>query len=128
MKAIAYEKYGSADVLELKEVRKPEIEGDRVLVRILAASANPYDWHFMRGVPYIARPAAMGVRRPNHTLLGSDVAGEVEAVGNAVTRFRPGDEVFGFVGEGGFAEYVSAPERLLALKPTNLSFEQAATV
>jgi len=84
MKAIAYEKYGSADVLELKEVRKPEIEGDRVLVRILAASA--------------------------------------------VTRFRPGDEVFGFVGEGGFAEYVSAPERLLALKPTNLSFEQAATV
>src|SRR5438045_8349317 len=79
MKAIAYEKYGSADVLELKEVRKPEIEGDRVLVRILAASANPYDWHFMRGVPYIARPAAMGVRKPNHTLLGSDVAGEVEA-------------------------------------------------
>ena len=65
MKAIAYEKYGSADVLELKEVRKPEIEGDRVLVRILAASANPYDWHFMRGVPYIARPAAMGVRKPN---------------------------------------------------------------
>src|SRR2546429_6673629 len=128
MKAIAYEKYGSADVLELKEVRKPEIEGDRVLVRILAASANPYDWHFMRGVPYIARPAAMGVRKPNHTLLGSDVAGEVEAVGNAVTRFRPGDEVFGFVGEGGFAEYVSAPERLLALKPINLSFEKAATV
>src|SRR5438132_771534 len=128
MKAIAYEKYGSADVLELKEVRKPEIEGDRVLVRILAASANPYDWHFMRGVPYIARPAAMGVRKPNHTLLGSDVAGEVEAVGNAVTRFRPGDDVFGFVGEGGFAEYVSAPERLLASKPTNLSFEQAATV
>src|SRR5205814_48096 len=127
MKAIAYEKYGSADVLELKEVRKPEIEGDRVLVRILAASANPYDWHFMRGVPYIARPAAMGVRKPNHTLLGSDVAGEVEAVGNTVTRFRPGDEVFGFVGEGGFAEYVSAPERLLALKPTNLSFELAGT-
>jgi NADPH:quinone reductase-like Zn-dependent oxidoreductase len=128
MKAIAYEKYGSADVLELKEVRKPEIEGDRVLVRILAASANPYDWHFMRGVPYIARPAAMGVRKPKHTLLGSDVAGEVEAVGNAVTGFRPGDEVFGFVGEGSFAEYVSAPERLLALKPANLSFQQAATV
>src|SRR5438128_5703079 len=82
----------------------------------------------MRGVPYIARPAAMGVRKPNHTLLGSDVAGEVEAVGNAVTRFRPGDEGFGVVGEGGFAEYVSAAERLLALKPTNLSFEQAATV
>ncbi|HEV2012777.1 MAG TPA: NAD(P)-dependent alcohol dehydrogenase [Candidatus Dormibacteraeota bacterium] len=128
MKAIAYEKYGSADVLELKEVRKPEIEGDRVLVRVLAASANPYDWHFMRGVPYIARPAAMGVRKPKHTRLGSDVAGEVEAVGNAVTGFQPGDEVFGFVGEGSFAEYVSAPERLLALKPANLSFQQAATV
>src|SRR5439155_19994712 len=128
MKAIAYEKYGSADVLELKDVRKPEIEVDRVLIRILAASANPYDWHFMRGVPYIARPAVMGGRKPNDTLLGSDVAGEVEAVGNAGTRFRPGDGRFGWVGEGGFAEYVSAPERLLALKPTDLSFEQAATV
>ena len=129
MKAIAYEMYGSADVLELREVGKPEIEGDdRVLVRVLAASANPYDWHFMRGIPYIARLMATGVRKPKHTLLGSDVAGEVEAVGNAVTRFRPGDKVFGFVGEGGFAEYVSAPEKLLALMPANLSFEQAATV
>ena len=128
MKAIAYEKYGSADVLELKEVRKPESEGDRVLVRVLAASANPYDWHFMRGLPYIARLIATGVRKPKHTLLGTDVAGKVEGVGNAVTRFRPGDEVFGFVGAGGFAEFVSAPEKLLALKPANLSFEQAATV
>src|SRR5207253_9131738 len=76
----------------------------------------------------ISRAQRQWAFKPNHTLLGSDVAGEVEAVGNAVTRFRPGDEVFGFVGEGGFAEYVSAPERLLALKPTNLSFEQAATV
>src|SRR5207245_11761966 len=128
MKAIAYEKYGSADVLALKEVRKPEIEGDRVLVRILAASANPYDWHFMRGVPYIARPAAMGVRKPNHTLLGSDVAGEVEAVGNAVTRFRPGDDVFGFVREGGLAEYVAAPARLLASKHDNMICQHGATV
>ena len=128
MKAIAYEKYGSADVLELREVGKPEIEGDQVLVRVLAASANPYDWHFMRGIPYIARLMATGVRKPKHTLLGSDVAGEVEAVGKAVTRFRPGDKVFGFVGAGGFADYVSAPEKLLALKPANLSFEQAATV
>src|SRR2546430_119283 len=115
MKAIAYGKYGSADVLELKEVRKPETEGDRVLVRILAASANPYDWHFMRGIPYIARPAAMGVRKPNHTLLGSDVAGEVEAGGKAGTRFRPGDGGFGFVGEGGVARYVSGAGRLLPL-------------
>ncbi len=129
MKAIAYEAYGSADVLELKDVRKPNIEGDRVLVRVRAASANPYDWHFMRGVPYIARLMATGLRKPKHSVLGSDVAGEVEAVGNAaVTRFRPGDEVFGFVGSGGFAEYVSAPEKLLALKPANMSFQQAATV
>ena len=128
MKAIAYEEYGSADVLKLKDVRKPEVEADRVLVRVRAASANPYDWHFMRGVPYIARLMATGLRKPKHSLLGSDVAGEVEAVGDAVTRFRPGDEVFGFVGSGGFAEYVSAPEKLLALKPANLSFQQAATV
>src|SRR5437763_17103573 len=100
MKAIAYEKYGSADVLELKDVRKPEIEGDRVGVRILAASANPYDWHFMRGVPYIARPAAMGVRKPNHTLLGSDVAGGAEAAGNAGTRGRPAAGGAGGVGGG----------------------------
>ena len=128
MKAIAYEDYGSPDVLEVREVRKPEVARDEVLVQVRAASANPYDWHFMRGVPYIARLMATGLRKPKQSLLGSDVAGEVEAVGDAVTRFRPGDEVFGFVGAGGFAEFVSAPERLLALKPANLSFEQAATV
>jgi NADPH:quinone reductase-like Zn-dependent oxidoreductase len=127
MKAIAYEAYGSADILEVKEVRKPDVEANQVLVRVRAASANPYDWHFMRGVPYIAR-TAMGLRKPKYSLLGTDVAGEVEATGNRVTRFRPGDAVFGFVGSGGFAEYVSAPEKLLALKPDNLSFEQAATV
>jgi NADPH:quinone reductase-like Zn-dependent oxidoreductase len=127
MKAIAYEAYGSADILEVKDVRKPDVEADQVLVRVRAASANPYDWHFMRGVPYIAR-TSMGLRKPKYSLLGTDVAGEVEAVGDAVTRFRPGDAVFGFVGSGSFAEYVSAPERLLALQPANLSFEQAATV
>jgi len=128
MKAIAYQEYGSADVLEVKDVRKPDVESDKVLLRVRAASANPYDWHFMRGVPYIARLAATGLRKPKHSVLGTDVAGEVEAVGHAVTRFRPGDEVFGFVGSGGFAEYVSAPEKLLAVKPTNLTFQQAATV
>ena len=128
MKAIAYEEYGSPDVLELKDVRKPNVEDDRVLVRVRAASANPYDWHFMRGVPYIARLMATGLRKPKHSVLGTDVAGEVEAIGNQVTRFRPGDEVFGFVGAAGFAEYVAAPEKLLALKPANLSFQQAATV
>ena len=128
MKAIAYEEYGSADVLEVRDVRKPDVQPDEVLVRVRAASANPYDWHFMRGVPYIARLIATGLRKPKHSVLGSDMAGLVEAVGNAVTRSRPGDEVFGFVGSGGFAEYVSAPERLLALKPANLTFQQAATV
>src|SRR5712692_11043275 len=127
MKAIAYEAYGSADVLKVKDVAKPAVENDRILIRVRAASANPYDWHFMRGLPLIAR-ASMGLRKPKYSLLGSDVAGEVEAVGDAVTRFRPGDDVFGFVGSGGFAEFVSAPEKLLALKPDNLSFEQAATV
>jgi NADPH:quinone reductase-like Zn-dependent oxidoreductase len=82
----------------------------------------------MRGVPYVARLMGVGLRKPKDSILGSDVAGEVEAVGKAVTRFRPGDEVFGFVGAGSFAEYVSAPEKLLALKPANLNFQQAATV
>src|SRR5438445_2000842 len=128
MKAITYEEFGSPDVLELREVPKPEVEHDKVLVRVRAASPNPWDWHFMRGLPYIARLAGAGLRKPNNSVLGSDMAGEVEAVGNEVTRFRPGDEVFGFVRAGGFAEYVSAPEELLALKPANLSFQQAATV
>jgi NADPH:quinone reductase-like Zn-dependent oxidoreductase len=128
MKAIAYDAYGSADVLELKDVTKPEVRADQVLVRVRAAAANPYDWHFMRGLPYVARLMATGLRKPKHSLLGTDVAGVVEAVGNSVTRFRLGDEVFGFVGSGAFAEYVAAPERLLVAKPTNLSFQEAATV
>ena len=127
MKAIAYDKFGSPDVLELREIPRPEAGPGEVLVRVRAASPNPYDWHFMRGLPYIARPAT-GLRKPKYPLLGSDMAGEVAAVGPDVTRFRPGDEVFGFVGAGGFAEYVSAPEERLALKPANLSFQQAATV
>src|SRR5947208_15986706 len=110
MKAIAYKKYGSADVLELKEVRKPEIEGDRVLVRLLAASANPYDWRFMRGVPSIARPAAMGVRKPNHTLLGSDAAGDGEPVRNPVTLCRPGDGGWGAGGEGARPGNAASPQ------------------
>ena len=127
MKAVYYERFGSADVLELREVPKPHLKPGDVLVRVHAASPNPYDWHFMRGLPYIARPAT-GFLKPKSSLLGSDVAGEVEAVGDGVTRLRPGDPVFGFVGAGGFAEYVSAPAERLELKPANLSFEQAATV
>jgi NADPH:quinone reductase-like Zn-dependent oxidoreductase len=128
MKAIAYEKFGSPDVLESKELPKPEVGPAQVLVRVRAASPNPWDWHFMRGLPYIARLSGAGLRKPKKPVLGGDVAGEVETVGVEVTRFRPGDEVFGFVAGGSFAEFVSAEERFLSAKPANLSFEQAATV
>src|SRR5438552_17140378 len=113
MKAIAHEEFGSADVLELKEVRKPDVERDEVLVRVRAASPNPWDWHFMRGLPYIARLAGAGVRKPKNSVLGSDMAGDVEAVGNEVTRFRPGDEVFGLAGQ--------APSRRSYPPPRDLS-------
>src|SRR2546425_8110011 len=103
MKAIAYQKYGSADVLEVKEVRKPDIQSDRVLLRVRAASANPYDWHFMRGVPYIARLMATGLRRPKHSVLGTDVAGGGEAGGHAAARGSPGGGGLAFFWMGGLA-------------------------
>ena len=127
MKAIIQDQFGSPDVLELRDVDDPTVDAHEVLVRVRAAAPNPWDWHFMRGLPYIARPQA-GWRKPKNHVLGSDVAGHVEAVGNDVTGFRPGDDVFGFVGHGAFAEYVSVPQDVLALKPAGLSFEQAATV
>ena len=128
MKAIVYEKYGSADVLELKNVDKPVVKNDEVLVRVHAASANPLDWHFMRGQPYIMRPQS-GLRVPKRSVLGNDMAGEVEAVGKNVTRVRPGDEVMADVGwTGSFAEYACISEDVLGLKPANLTFEQAAAV
>jgi NADPH:quinone reductase-like Zn-dependent oxidoreductase len=129
MKAIVYTQYGSPDVLRLEEVEKPTPKENEVLVKVHAASANPLDWHFMRGEPFIARMSA-GLRKPKETSLGADVAGRVEAVGKNVTQFKPGDEVFGDVsgsGLGSFAEYVCSPEATLALKPANLSFEQAAS-
>jgi NADPH:quinone reductase-like Zn-dependent oxidoreductase len=126
MKAIVYERYGSPDVLEHRDVDKPSVTDDGVLVRVRAASANPYDWHFMRGKPLFAR-AMFGWLRPKAHGLGADLAGEVEAVGKDVTRFRPGDSVFG-EGAGAFAEYACVPERWLAPKPANLTFEQAAAV
>jgi NADPH:quinone reductase-like Zn-dependent oxidoreductase len=128
MKAIAYERFGSPDVLELTEVPVPKVGRGEVLVRVRAASANPWDWHFMRGLPYIARLSGAGLRTPKRPVLGGDISGEVEKVGSEVTRFRPGDEVFGFVGFGGFAEYVVSAEGRLAPKPANLTFDQAATV
>src|SRR5262245_24513883 len=126
MKAIVYDRYGPAEALRLADVDRPEVGADQVLVRIRAAAANPLDWHLMKGEPYIAR-LQLGVRRPKRNVLGNDMAGEVEAVGEAVTRFRPGDAVFGDV-NGAFAEYVSARQDLLAAKPGNLTFEQAAAV
>ena len=126
MKAIVYERYGSPDVLELRDVEKPTVTDDGVLVRIRAASTNPYDWHFMRGKPYFTR-LMFGLLKPKAHSLGADLAGEVEAVGKDVTRFRPGDAVFG-EGAGAFAEFACVPERWLARKPTNLTFEQAAAV
>ena len=128
MKAITQAAFGSADVLDLSELPKPSPRAGEVLVRVGAASPNPWDWHFMRGLPYISRLAGAGLRRPRNPVLGSDVAGEVEAVGAGVAQFQPGDEVFGFVGAGAFAEYVSVPEGFLEFKPANLTFEQAATL
>ena len=126
MKAIAYEDYGSADVLELREVAQPVVQEDDVLVRVHAASVNPIDWHFMRGTPLLMR-AATGLRRPKVRHLGLDLAGRVEAVGKNVTQFRAGDEVFG-AGKGTLAEYARASEKSLALKPAEVSFEQTAAV
>src|SRR3990170_7144304 len=124
MKAIVCARYGSPDVLQLKEVPKPAPSEGRVLVRIHAASVNPADWHTMKGG--IAR-LFNGLRKPKDPRLGIDIAGRVEAVGSKVTRFQPGDEVFGACA-GGFAEYATAREDRLALKPANRSFEEAAAV
>ena len=126
MQAITYHRYGAPDVLELEEVDAPALGEDEVLVRVRAASVNPRDWHYLRGLPYIMRP--IGLRIPKDGGLGSDMAGQVEAVGRAVTRFRPGDEVYAFVLAGGFAGYARVPENVLGPKPANLSFEQAAAV
>jgi NADPH:quinone reductase-like Zn-dependent oxidoreductase len=126
MKAIVYDRYGPPDVLALREVEQPAVKDDQVLVRVHATSVNPADWHIMTGTPYLARLSA-GLRRPKVQIPGIDLAGRVEAVGGKVTRFRPGDEVFG-TGASTFAEYAGAPEDGLAPKPANLTFEQAAAV
>src|SRR5712692_7262228 len=128
MRAIVYHKYGSPDVLELKEVEEPTPKDDEVLVKVHAASANALDWHYMRGTPFLAR-LVNGLQKPKNTKLGADVAGRVEAVGRNVTQFQVGDEVFGSMnGLGGFAEYICAREDALALKPANISFEAAAAI
>jgi NADPH:quinone reductase-like Zn-dependent oxidoreductase len=127
MKAIVRDTYGSADVLELKDIDIPEIADEEVLVRVHAAGVGRDVWHIMTGLPYPIRLAGYGLRAPKNPVIGSDVAGVVEAVGKNVTRFRPGDEVFG-IGKGSYAEYVCAREDKLAPKSTSLTFEQAAVV
>jgi NADPH:quinone reductase-like Zn-dependent oxidoreductase len=130
MKAIVYTEYGPPDVFQLKEVEKPTPKEDEVLVKVHAASVNSADATMSRGEPFLARLWS-GFLKPKYQILGSDIAGRVEAVGSNVKQFKPGDEIFGDIaarGWGGFAEYVSVPENALALKPTNLTFEEAAAV
>ncbi|MFQ5837611.1 MAG: NAD(P)-dependent alcohol dehydrogenase [Thermoplasmata archaeon] len=126
MKAMVYQKYGSPDVLELQEVDKPTVTDGEVLVRVHAASANPLDWHFLRGTPLVVRIWA-GLVKPKRKILGVDVAGRVEAVGGKVTQFQPSDEIFGMK-SGAFAEYLCVPEDGVVLKPANLTYEEAAAV
>ncbi len=126
MKAIVHERYGSPDVLELRDVEIPTIGDDGVLVRVRASSVNAADWHTMRGRPIFAR-LTMGLRRPSQSVAGIDVAGVVEAVGRDVTELRPGDEVFGGR-SGAFGEYVAGRVRNFVPKPANLSFDEAAAI
>ena len=125
MKAVVQDSYGLPEVLGLREVATPSPEDDQVLIRVQAASLNIYDWHMITGTPLMARSQA-GLRTPKNPIPGGNVAGVVEAVGKDITRFAPGDRVFGFIGNGAFAEYVCARERNLAAIPENVSFEQAA--
>jgi NADPH:quinone reductase-like Zn-dependent oxidoreductase len=127
MKAIVRYEYGTTDTLQLRDIDTPAIADDEVLVRVLAAGLDRGVWHIMTGLAYPIRLAGFGVRAPKNPVLGMDLAGVVHAVGKDVTRFRPGDEVFG-IGRGTFAGYAPALERKLAPKPANLTFEQAAAL
>jgi NADPH:quinone reductase-like Zn-dependent oxidoreductase len=127
MKAIVQDEYGSPDVLELRDIDIPEIKDDEVLIHVHAAGVGRDVWHVMRGLPYPIRLAGYGFRAPKNPVIGSDMAGVVETVGKDVSRFQPGDEVFG-IGKGSYAEYVCAREDKLAPKPANLTFEQAAVL
>jgi NADPH:quinone reductase-like Zn-dependent oxidoreductase len=129
MKAVVYEKYGSPDVLKLREVETPTPKDDEVLVRIHAVSINDWDWALLPGTPLVARLLS-GLFSPRQTILGCDIAGRIEAIGKNVKRFKPGDEVFGDLSPrfGGFAEYVCAPETGLALKPPAMTFVEAAAI
>lgn len=126
MKAITQDRYGPAEVLELRDVARPTIKDDEVLVEVRAAGVDPGVWHLMTGRPYMIRAMGFGVTKPKVAVRGRDVAGVVAAVGTRVTRFSPGDEVYGTSESGSFAEYATAPDKQLAHKPANATFEQAA--
>jgi NADPH:quinone reductase-like Zn-dependent oxidoreductase len=136
MKAIVQEKYGSPlDVLNFKDIDKPVLKDDEVLVRVHASSVHPDVWHVVRGLPYVLRLMGAGLLRPKNSVPGTDVAGQVDSVGKNVTQFQQGDEVFGetikgyqWTNGGAYAEYVCVPEDSLALKPANITFEEAAAV
>jgi NADPH:quinone reductase-like Zn-dependent oxidoreductase len=135
MKAIVQNRYGSPDVLELREIDQPVIRDDQMLVRVRAASVHADVWHVMRGVPYVLRIMGAGLRTPKNLVPGTDLAGRVESVGRNVTRFQPGDDVFGqslvanlWRHGGAFAEYAAVAEARFELKPAGLTFEQAAAV
>src|SRR5205823_5663267 len=128
MKAVVYTDYGSPDVLQIREIKKPAPNDDQVLVKVRAVSINPLDWHFIEGRPYIMRGMMGGMRKPKNPRLGVDYSGTVEAVGKNVTQFKPGDEVFGNK-IGAFAEYLCPrADRAVAMKPANITFEQAAGI
>jgi NADPH:quinone reductase-like Zn-dependent oxidoreductase len=127
MNAVVYHEYGPPDVLRLERVERPLPNDNQVLIRVRAAAANPLDWHYMRGTPSVIRVLETGLFKPKDSRLGVDVAGEVVAVGKDVTQFKPGDAVFG-TGRGAFAEYVRSSEKRIALKPANITFEQAAGI
>ncbi len=127
MKAVVRERYGSPDVLEYKEIDRPEPADNQVLVRVHAASLNALDWHVLRGEPFLVRLFGFGLFKPKHRILGADVAGRVEAIGANVSRFKVGDEVIAS-GMGGFAEYARFPETKVVPKPASISFEQAAAL
>jgi len=135
MKAVVQTRYGSSEVLECRDVDMPTVADDEVLVRVHAASLHPDVWHVVAGWPYVLRLMGAGLARPRNPIPGTDMAGTVESVGARVTRFRPRDAVFGetvaaqqWINGGAFAEYVSVPQDLLALKPDTVTFEQAASV
>jgi NADPH:quinone reductase-like Zn-dependent oxidoreductase len=130
MRAFLWEKYGPPEALRMAEVEKPAPRSDEALVKVMGVSVNPADWHSMRGRPVFSR-LTLGLLRPKHKILGVDVAGQVEAVGGGVTRFKRGDEVYANLldhGYGAFAEYVSVPVGVMSLKPPSLSFEESAAV